>query len=36
MDEKVKQETFDFLWYSYFGISFKNAEKIYENDEKNL
>lgn len=41
MDEKVKQETLEFLWYSYFGISIKNAEKMYEkklceNDRKNL
>lgn len=36
MDERVKQETLEFLWYSYFGISIKNAENKYENDEKKL
>lgn len=41
MDEKVKQETLEFLWYSYFGISIKNAEKmcekkLCEKDRKNL
>lgn len=27
MDENVKQETLEFLWYSYFGISIKKQKR---------